>query len=332
MSKYYDISTILSYNKILNFIIGQRGGGKTFGAKKWAINDFLKKGNEFIWIRHFKQEIKQLKRNFWDDIIHSGLYPDVEFSISGDKLYINNKLCGYFIALSTSNQLKSSSYPKVNKIIFDEFIFEKGHNHYRGDEVNDFVNLLDTIIRDRDNCRAVLIANNVQTTNPYFHYFNIRGDQTKRFVFDHQRGICIEFYTGDVYAQERLKTRFGQLINGTEYGDFSLYNKPLHDNNDFIEKRPNNSKFMYALLWKGYYIGVWYDVKNDRIYMSNQYDSSGIIFSLTTEDHVPKTLFLREFKRMSQIRDIKYAYSVGCLFFENQMIKRYFLDEILPLI
>ena len=332
MSKYYDISTILSYNKILNFIIGQRGGGKTFGAKKWAINDFLKKGNEFIWIRHFKQEIKQLKRNFWDDIIHSGLYPDVEFSISGDKLYINNKLCGYLIALSTSNQLKSSSYPKVNKIIFDEFIFEKGHNHYRGDEVNDFVNLLDTIIRDRDNCRAVLIANNVQTTNPYFHYFNIRGDQTKRFVFDHQRGICIEFYTGEVYAQERLKTRFGQLINGTEYGDFSLYNKPLHDNNDFIEKRPNNSKFMYALLWKGYYIGVWYDIKNDRIYMSNQYDSSGIIFSMTTEDHVPKTLFLREFKRMSQIRDIKYAYSVGCLFFENQMIKRYFLDEILPLI
>ena len=332
MSKYYDISTILSYNKILNFIIGQRGGGKTFGAKKWAINDFLKKGNEFIWIRHFKQEIKQLKRNFWDDIIHSGLYPDVEFSISGDKLYINNKLCGYLIALSTSNQLKSSSYPKVNKIIFDEFIFEKGHNHYRGDEVNDFVNLLDTIIRDRDNCRAVLIANNVQTTNPYFHYFNIRGDQTKRFVFDHNRGICIEFYTGDVYAQERLKTRFGQLINGTEYGDFSLYNKPLHDNNEFIQKRPNNSKFMYALLWKGYYIGVWYDIKNDLIYMSNQYDSSGIIFSMTTEDHVPKTLFLREFKKMSQIRDIKYAYSVGCLYFENQMIKRYFLDEILPLI
>ena len=332
MSKYYDISTILSYNKILNFIIGQRGGGKTFGAKKWAINDFLKKGNEFIWIRHFKQEIKQLKQNFWDDIIHSGLYPDVEFSISGDKLYINNKLCGYLIALSTSNQLKSSSFPKVNKIIFDEFIFEKGHNHYRGDEVNDFVNLLDTIIRDRDNCRAVLIANNVQTTNPYFHYFNIRGDQTKRFVFDHARGICIEFYTGEVYAQERLKTRFGQLINGTEYGDFSLYNKPLHDNNDFIQKRPNHSKFMYALLWKGYYIGVWYDIKNDRIYMSNQYDSSGIIFSMTTEDHEPKTLFLREFKRMSQIRDIKYAYSVGCLFFENQMIKRYFLDEILPLI
>lgn len=332
MSKYYDISQLLSYNKILNFVIGQRGGGKTFGAKKWAINDFLKKGNEFIWIRHFKQELKQLKRNFWDDIIHSGLYPDVEFSISGDKLYINNQLCGYLVALSTANQLKSASFPKVNKIIFDEFIFERGHNHYRGDEVIDFINLMDTVIRDRDNCRALLIANNVQTTNPYFHYFNIRGDQTKRFVFDHQRGICIEFYTGSTYAEERLKTRFGKLIDGTEYGDFSLYNKPRLDNDDFIEKRPTYCRFMYSLLWKGYYIGVWFDNKNDRLYFSNQYDKSGIVFSMTTDDHSPNMMFLKQFKQMSQIKDIKYAYSVGHLYFENQMIKRYFLDEILPLI
>ena len=332
MSKYYDISTLLSYNKILNFIIGQRGGGKTFGAKKWCINDFIKKGNQFIWIRHFKQEIKQLKQNFWNDIIHSGLYPDVEFSIKGDKLFINNKICGYLIALSTSNQMKSSSFPNVNKIIFDEFIFEKGHNHYRGDEVNDFVNFMDTVIRDRDNCRAILIANNVQTTNPYFHYFGVRGDQTKRFVFNHQRGICIEFYTGEVYAQERLKTRFGQLINGTEYGNFSLYNKPLHDNMDFIETKPNTAKYMYALLWKGVYIGVWYDNKTDSIYMSSKYDSSRVVFSMTTDDHTPKMLFLKQFKSMSQIKQVKYAYSVGCLFFENQMIKRYFIDEILPLI
>ena len=332
MSKYYDISTLLSYNKILNFIIGQRGGGKTFGAKKWCINDFLKKENQFIWVRHFKQEIKQLKRNFWDDIIHSGLYPNVEFSIQGDKLYINNKLCGYLIALSTSNQMKSSSFPKVNKIIFDEFIFEKGHNHYRGDEVNDFVNFMDTVIRDRDNCRAVLIANNVQTTNPYFHYFGIRGDQQKRFVFNHQKGICIEFYTGNVYAQERLKTRFGKLIDGTEYGDFSLYNKPLHDNMEFIETKTNTAKYIYALLWKGFYIGIWYDNQTDCIYMSSKYDESRVIFSLTTDDHTPKMLFLKQFKSMSQIKQIKYAYSVGCLYFENQMIKRYFIDEILPLI
>lgn len=327
MSKYYDISTLLSYNKILNFVIGQRGGGKTFACKKWAINDFIKKENQFIWVRRYKTELKRLKNNFWNDIISSGLYPNDEFSVKGNQLFINNKLCGYLIALSTSAQEKSSSYPKVNKIIFDEFMVDKGQIRYLQDEVETFLNLMDTVIRDRDNCRAVLVANNIQVTNPYFDYFKIRGDQTKRFVkTDH---LCIEFYTGEIYAQERLKTRFGQLIKDTEYGDFSLYNKPLLDNPQFIGERSKSSVFCYALLWKGVYLGVWVDTKQDKLYLSEKYDKTGLIFTLTTDDHQPKMIYLKQFKNLSQIKNLKYAYSVGSLIFENQMIKRYFLDEIL---
>ena len=326
-NKYYDLSPLLSYNRILNFVIGQRGGGKTFSAKKWAINDFLKNEREFVWVRRYKTELKRLKNNFWDDIIASGLYPDVEFSVKGNNLYINNKRCGYLIALSTSAQEKSSSYPQVNKIIFDEFMVDKGQIRYLSDEVNTFLNLMDTVIRDRDNCRALLIANNIQITNPYFDFFKIRGDQTKRFVKTDD--ICIEFYTGEVYAQERLKTRFGQLIKDTEYGDFSLYNQPLLDNTQFLGTRPNKAVFCYALLWKGVYLGVWIDHKNDCLYLSDKYDSSGLIFTLTTDDHQPKMLYLKQFKQLSQIKQLKYAFSVGSLYFENQMIKRYFLDEIL---
>lgn len=327
MNKYYNLSDLLSYNRILNFVIGQRGGGKTFSAKKWCINDFLKNGKEFVWVRRYKTELKRLKNNFWNDIISSGIYPEVEFSVKGQNLYINNKLCGYLIALSTSAQEKSSSYPNVNKIIFDEFMVDKGQIRYLPDEVDTFLNLMDTVIRDRDDCRALLIANNIQVTNPYFDYFKIRGDQTKRFVSTDN--LCIEFYTGDVYAQERLKTRFGQLIKDTEYGDFSLYNQPLLDNPHFVGPRPKTSVFCYALLWKGVYLGVWVDHKEDKLYLSDKYDKSGLIFSLTTDDHQPKLLYLRNFKQLSQIKQLKYAYSVGSLIFENQMIKRYFLDEIL---
>lgn len=328
MSKYYDISELLSYNKILNFIIGQRGGGKTFNAKKWCINDFLKKENEFIWVRRYKTEIKQLKRNFWDDIIGANLFPSVEFSIRGDLLFINNKKCGYLVALSSFQNIKSSSFPKVTKIIYDEFVPENGQYIPGGNEPEKFLNLMDTVIRDRDNCRAVLIANNIQVTNAYFSYFGISGDQTKRFV--KKDDMIIEFYSNEVYANERLKTRFGKLVDGTRYGDFSLYNKSLKDNNDFIKERPPQAKYMYALLWDSNYIGVWYDNKNNYIFMSNKYDNSGIVFSLTTDDHAPDMMFIKQFKSMSQFKDIKYAYSVGQLFFENQMIKRYFLDVIMP--
>ena len=124
MSKYYDMSDLLSYNKILNFIIGQRGGGKTFGAKRWCINDFLKREKEFIWVRRFQTEIKPLKRNFWDDIIASGLYPEVEFAIKGDRLFINNKCCGYLVPLSGYQKVKSSSsfFPRLCRSLKSTFI------------------------------------------------------------------------------------------------------------------------------------------------------------------------------------------------------------------
>jgi hypothetical protein len=330
MNKYYDISSLLSYNKILNFVIGQRGGGKTFNAKKWCINDFLKRGNEFVWVRRYKTEIKGLKQNFFNDIISVGLFPDVEFSIKGNNLFINNKLAGYLVALSSFQNMKSSSFPKVTKIIYDEFIPETGRYLDKVDETEAFFNLMDTIIRDRDNCRAVLIANNIQCTNRYFDYLDIKANPDKRFtIFE---SCVIEYYTNEVYANERLQTRFGQLIQGTKYGEFSLNNASLRDNELFIQKRPANCIFCYALVWKGVHLGVWKDNRNDGLYISDKYDESGLIFSMTTDDHQPKMLFLKQFKQMSQIKTLKYAYSIGFLYFENQMVKRYFLDEILPLI
>ena len=47
---FYDYSKLLSYNALLNFVIGERGVGKSFGAKKFVITDYLKNGNEFVYI------------------------------------------------------------------------------------------------------------------------------------------------------------------------------------------------------------------------------------------------------------------------------------------
>ena len=51
---YYDFSKLVSYNALLSFVIGERGVGKTFGAKKFVINDFLKNGNQFVYLRRYK--------------------------------------------------------------------------------------------------------------------------------------------------------------------------------------------------------------------------------------------------------------------------------------
>ena len=39
---YYNYDKILSYNALLNFIIGERGVGKSYGAKLYVAKNFIK--------------------------------------------------------------------------------------------------------------------------------------------------------------------------------------------------------------------------------------------------------------------------------------------------
>lgn len=39
---YYNNSQLLSYNALFSFVVGERGCGKTFSFKDWAIRDFIK--------------------------------------------------------------------------------------------------------------------------------------------------------------------------------------------------------------------------------------------------------------------------------------------------
>lgn len=57
---YYDFGLTLSKNALINFILSHRGVGKTFGFKKYAINDFLKTGKQFMYVRRFKSELKTI--------------------------------------------------------------------------------------------------------------------------------------------------------------------------------------------------------------------------------------------------------------------------------
>ena len=138
---FYSYDRIRSYNAIWNFIISNRGGGKTYGFKMMAIKNFLKNGKQFIYVRRYKTELTD-KTLFFDDVKHN--FPDLEFKIHGSTMYINDKVCGYFISLSTSQQKKSVSYPNVDLIGFDEFIIDKSHMRYLANEVEVALDLYET--------------------------------------------------------------------------------------------------------------------------------------------------------------------------------------------
>lgn len=316
MGIWYNNSQLLSYNAILNFIIGNRGGGKSYNAKDWCIRDFIKNGNQFVYVRRYKTELKKIDK-FFDDIKED--YPNNKLEVKGKVALIDGKIAGYFIALSTSKQEKSTAYPKVTKIIFDEFLIDKGSLHYLPNEVETFLDLFETIARSRDNVRALFIANAISTINPYFTYFKIRVKPTDKFIKAKDGLIVVEQYKSQEFIEKKKNTRFGKLIEGTKYGNYAIENEYLRDNNSFIlPKKPSRSFFMYSFKIDGKEYGVYNCPDDGFYYVDKTFDpSSSRRYALTVDDFEINFLLIKSLKNRVEFKSLIFCLENGLIMFKD---------------
>lgn len=324
---WWDRSTLLSHNRILNMVLSNRGGGKTFNCTRWTIDDFKKNKKQCVWVRRYQTEIDEMLKNgkFFDAVRE--YYPNDELKIDGNLGYVNGEVAVYFIALSTSRQLKSNNYPFVNKIVFDEFIIDKGRVTYLKNEVEVFLDLYETVARMRDNVRAVLLANSISIVNPYFLFWNIKPNVDKRFTVKGQ--VCVELFTDSDFIEKKKKTRFGQLVTGTRYGDYAIDNKWLLDNDTFIEDKPPHAEFSIGLKYNGVMYGYWIDYKQGLIYVNKQYDpSSYYLYCLTKDDHEANLLLIKTLGESKKVEKIVFAFRNGLLRFADQQVKSQFYEYI----
>lgn len=320
---YYNPSTILSYNRLLNFIVGERGYGKTFAFKKWAIDDFLKRKNQFIWLRRYKTEIKVVKSELFTDI--QSFYPDHLFEIKGNVIYIDKNKAGYILPLSSAQSYKSTPFPKVNKIIFDEFIVNKSCIHYLHNEVEQFLDFFSTVARLRDNVRAFFLANAVSVNNPYFDYFNIYPVEDKRFIKN--ESICIEQANGTEYRKEAKKTKFGKLISNSRYGNYAIENKYLLDNDEFVADKPPQSFYKLTLCYNNKYYGVYYSYSHKCLYINERKNlNGGNAIAITKDDMKENTMLYKTSRLKEYIYFIKEMFSQSKIIYESIRVKSAFYD------
>lgn len=213
---FYDFQKVLSYNSMLNFIIGERGVGKTYGATKFVINDFLKRDHEFVYLRRYKTELKKSVPHFFDALKSNDEFKEHKLSVKNGNFFIDEKIAGYSMPLSTANILKSSSFPKVQTIIFDEFIIDKGTYHYLRNEVEQLLDIIETIARLRD-IRVFFLGNAISITNPYFLYFNLDLPYHSDIRTYKDNLILVNYIKNEEYRKVKKQTKFGKLIEGTEY-------------------------------------------------------------------------------------------------------------------
>lgn len=331
--EYYNLHTLLSRNGQFNFVVGMRGNGKTFAFKNWAIRDFIKNKNEFIYLRRYKSELEDRSR-FFDDIAWK--YPDYEIRVEGYKAQIRLasaeeknphewQTFGYFVTLANAVTKKSTPYKRVTKIGFDEFILDRGHIHYLPEEVRAFQDFYNTVDRWEDRVRVVFMANSVSIMNPYFIAYDIRPDVTREFTSLRDGFIVVQYIQTPAFREGVTNTRFGRMLAGTAYYSYAIDNVFRDDNDLFVRRKPATAKFYYALTFDNRTVGVWVDYEGGEYYVSTRYPAdSDMVFALTKQDMKPNLLMIE--RTSGLLLSMKKLYMQGSVFFDSPRTREFMND------
>lgn len=322
---FYVPSRVKSYNKFINFIVGGRGIGKTYGFKVDSIKHFKKTGKQFFYFKRHTTDMSTID-TFFNDISHE--FPEDELSVKGgkkyNKFYINDEICGYSMPLSRYKTLKSSSFVNVDTIIFDEFLPEKGgYNLYIPNEVELFLNAIDSIFRQREG-HVYLLANKTSISNPYFNYFNISVNPAKEFnTFKGsmmKEQILIQNCGDDYDKGSQEKSSFQKLISGTRYGDYNS-GKFAYDTNDFIMRMTPNAKYICTIYADGIYFGCYVDFTEGKIFINRNVNMDYPAVYSIGKDMRENMILSKGWRNDRVLSMIVRNYRVGNVFYNDHSTK-----------
>lgn len=324
---WYDIGRTLTYNCLFNMVIGPRGCGKTYAAKKRVIKQFIEKGHQFVYLRRFAEELQETQEAYFNDIILNNEFPNAVIEFKNGCYFVNDQLAGYAMALTKAKDYKSISYPEVWTIIFDEFLIEdNGYARYLKNEVKQFLSFYMSIDRYRG-VTVFFLANSVTMVNPYTLFWKLSipyGSDIGR-----KGDVLLQLVQDDEFIRERKQTRFGKLIAGTEFEEYAIENKFTMDSKTFIMRKTEKAQYYFSFIYNGVTYGVWVDYSQGKMFVSENVDPScRIIYSITVDDHQPNTMLLKQIGKAVLFKNFIDNYKMGNVYFESQRIKNIVYEVI----
>ena len=182
--RYYQLNEILKKNADYNMIFGERSNGKTYATLAHGLLNYVKTGKQMAYIRRWVEDLRGKRAatlfanhtaNGFIEEITNGEYNEVfyfsnrwflsKFDAETGKRKPDDVPFCYGFTLSAMEHEKSSSYPNVTTVVFDEFLTRR---YYLPDEFMLFMNMLSTIIRQRDDVKVFMLGNTVNKFCPYF--------------------------------------------------------------------------------------------------------------------------------------------------------------------
>lgn len=181
--KFYSLKNILARDAQYNVIFGERSNGKTYAVLKYGVERFAESGEQLAIVRRWQDdftgkrggtmfdalvsngEISKITKGEWTGVYYYGSkWFFCRYDEDGKRINCE-KPFAYGFAISTMEHDKSTAYPEITTICFDEFLTRTA---YLPDEFVLFMNVCSTIIRYRTNVKIFMLGNTVNRYCPYF--------------------------------------------------------------------------------------------------------------------------------------------------------------------
>ena len=166
-------------------LLGERANGKSYASKSLILSECYRRNTvEFIYLRRFDLDIKDsVAVNYFADMpiyeITNGEYTcvdvfrkDIYFANVDENTgkVVRGRKIGHCHALSGAEHYKSLAFPKVEFIIFEEFISVDGH--YLFNEPDKLQHYVSTIFRHKKG-KVYLIGNTISRICPYYREWGL---------------------------------------------------------------------------------------------------------------------------------------------------------------
>ena len=188
--KYYSLKKIKELHAQYNMIIGERSNGKTYSVLYEICENYFKYRKQGAVVRRWQDDFKgkralamfaplvsdgvilKLSGGQWDRIDYrSGCWYPARYDEETDTIIRADIPLAWAFSLSSMEHDKSTSYPEITTICFDEFLTR---GYYLVDEFVLFMNVISTIVRQRTDVVIYMLGNTVNWVCPYFTEMGIK--------------------------------------------------------------------------------------------------------------------------------------------------------------
>lgn len=233
--KYYNCKRVYDSGCEYNFIFGGRSNGKSYSVCKDALfYDWYTKGIQFGRVCRYESDMKASLLNDW----FPGGVKDYIQDITGNEIiyehgnwFIGNETVGFAFSLFNQHKYKSSNFPKLDNLVFEEFV-PASDLDYLPNEINLLLSLVSTICRHRS-IRVWFIGNVIKKHNIYFDYFGIDVDKMHirpgdiRYLqvpgFTDGARVCVEYAEMSYEAEQEiprvLRVTHNEIATTGEFAD-----------------------------------------------------------------------------------------------------------------